>query len=80
VEWEVVVMVRRGWEQGGWLVGEMVEGVMARVIVSGGGVWHFGLEGQLRFVVRFEVVVFVELFGQGVLGRKQWWSSGREGW
>jgi hypothetical protein len=36
-EWEVVVMVRRGWEQGEWLVGEMVEGVMARVIVSGGG-------------------------------------------
>jgi hypothetical protein len=35
--WEVVVMVRRGWEQGEWLVGEMVEGVMARVIVSGGG-------------------------------------------
>jgi hypothetical protein len=38
------------------------------------------LEGELRFVVRFEVVVFVELFGQEVLGRKQWWSSGREGW
>jgi hypothetical protein len=48
-EWEVVVMVRRGWEQGQWLVDEVVQGVMARVVVRVGG------GGGLVWRVRFEV-------------------------